>query len=42
MTVVTQDAVADIVVVRSLNMVKKDHVLELDTVSDDTVGTDNC
>ena len=42
MCVPAEDGVADIVVVRDLAVVEDNHILELDAVTDDTIGTDQC
>ena len=39
MAVIAKDAVADIIVMRCLDMVKKDDILQLHGISSDTVGT---
>lgn len=40
MAIVTEDAVTDVVVMRSLDMIEPDHVLQLDAVADNTVSAD--
>ena len=38
--VIAEDRIADIVIVRGLDMIEQDHVLQFDTVPDDAVRTD--
>ena len=42
MAVVAEDGIADVVVMRGLDMIEQDHVLQLDAVADNTVSTDEC